>query len=470
MKDLLALCCAAAVAIFLTACQHYQPAPLDAKQTAASLDSRSLADQGLRSFLETNLHRSFAAWPAKELDLPALTLVAFYFHPSLDVARAQWGVAQAGVKSAGGRLNPVVSAVPGYTMNPAAGVSPWIPLVNVDIPITTAGKRGHRIAQAQNLAEAARLNIASAAWTVRSNLRAALLDHAAARQRAALLEKQLQLQQQIVTLLEQRLQAGAIARNELSLPRVALAKTGVELADAQRQAADARVRVAEALGLPAKAIEGAEFVFSLAPSADVAKELTTAEAREQALRGRPDVLAALAEYAAGESLLQLEIAKQYPDVHINPGYQFDQGEHKWSVGISAELPVINQNQGPITEAKAKREEAAARFVALQAKVIADIDRALAARATALDQVARQSQLTRFSREQTASVETLFKAGAADKLELSSAQLEASANDLAFLDAQIKAEQAVAQLEEAVQRPLEAWPNLEQGRTAQTSKP
>jgi outer membrane protein, heavy metal efflux system len=449
----------------LAGCARYQPAPVSATDSAATLETRSLADAGLKDFVTRHSAPPPAQWPLRSWDLQALTLAAFYFHPSLDVARAQWGVAQAAVKTAGGRPNPVVSAVPGYTMNPAAGVSPWIPLVSLDIPITTAGKRGHRVAQAQNLAEAARLSIASAAWQVRSNLRTALLDYAAARQRAALLQRQLELQQQIVGLLEQRLQAGAVARQELTLPRLALARTGVELADAQRQAAEARVRVAAALGLPAQGIAGAEFEFPIAPSAEGAPELTTAAARQQALRGRPDILSALAEYAASESALQLELAKQYPDIHLNPGYQFDQGEHKWSVGLSVELPVLNQNQGPIAEARARRQESAARFLALQARVIADIDRALAVRASALEQVERQGRLTQLAREQSAAAEVLFQAGAADKLELTSAQLEAGASDLARLEAQIKAEQALAQLEDALQRPLEGWPGLEQGRPA-----
>ena len=395
-----------------------------------------------------------------------LTLAAFYFHPDLEVARAQWHVAEAGVKTAGGRPNPIVSAVPGYSLNPARGVSPWFPLVNVDIPIETAGKRGKRIAQAQQLSEAARLNIASAAWQARSKLHISLLDYAAAKQRSDLLQKQLQVQQQIITLLEQRLQAGAIARTELTLPRVTLAKAGVEFADAARLVADARVRIAEAVGLSAKAIEAVEFDFTLALDTDAGRELTSVEARQQALLGRADILAALAEYAASQSALELEIAKQYPDVHFSPGYQFDQGEHKWSLGLTAELPVLNQNQGPIAGATARREEAGARFIALQAKVIADIDRALAVRAAAMEQVTRQSRLTQLAREQSAAVEAMFKAGAADRVELAGAQLEATVNDLVFLDTQVKAQQAIAQLENAIQRPLEAWPALEQGRAAQ----
>ena len=58
-------------------------------------------------------------------------------------------------------------------------------------------------------------------------------------------------------------------------------------------------------------------------------------------------------------------------------------------------------------------------------------RALASRAAALEQVSRQSELTQLAREQSAAVEAMFNAGAADKLELSSAQVEASASDLAF---------------------------------------
>lgn len=470
MKSRLACSCLAAVTIFLTGCQHYQPAPLDAGKSAVALEARSLAEPGLRSFVETNLHRPLAAWPPPAWDFQTLTLVAFYYHPSLDVARAQWGVARSGVQSAGGRPNPTVGVTPGYSFNAPSGTSPWFPLLNIDVPLETAGKRGYRVVHAQQLSEAARLNIASAAWLVRSSLRTSLLDYSAAQQRATLLQKQLQAHQQIIALLEQRLQAGALARYELTLPRLALAKAGVDLADAQRQAAEARVRIADALGLTVKAIKGAVFESRLPLSPDAGKELTTAEARQQALLSRPDILAALAEYAASQSALQLEIAKQYPDIHLGTGYQFDQGEHKWSLGLTAEIPVLNRNQGPINEARARREESAARFVALQARVIAEIDRALAARTTALEQVTRQSQLTQLAREQTASVQALFKAGAANKLELASAELEASSSDLVHLDAQIKVEQAVALLEEALQRPLEAWPSLEQGRTARVGKP
>jgi outer membrane protein, heavy metal efflux system len=469
--SVLAWCAAgASFAAGLAGCVRYQPAPVAPAESAAALESRSLADAGLRIFIETN-SSPLSEWPLKTWDFQKLALAGFYFHPSLDVARAQWGTAQAGVKTAGGRPNPVLTATPGYSINPASGVSPWFPSVSIDVPIETAGKRGHRVAYAQQLSEAARWSITSTAWQVRSGVRTSLLDYTAARQRAALLQKQLAAQQQSAVLIEQRLQAGAATRSELTVLRLAQARTGLDQAEAARQAAEARARIAEAIGLPARALEGVEFSFDLTTAGDAGKDLTSAEARQKALLGRSDVLAALAEYAASESALQLEIAKQYPDLHLNPGYQFDQGEHKWSLGLSVELPLLNQNQGPIAEAMARREETAARFLALQARVIGGIDRALAVRAATLDQVDRQRQFTRLAQDQAASVEALFKAGAADRLELSNAQIEASASDLAFLEAQIKAQQAIAQLEDAIQHPLGAEIALARGRTSQThSKP
>ncbi len=162
----------------LAGCARFEPRPLAPGQTAADLEQRSLANPPLESFLEKNLKRAFPDWPPAAWDEQMLTLVAFYFHPSLDVARAQWGVARAGIKAAGGRPNPLLSVVPGSSLNPV-GTSPWEPSISLDVPLETAGKRGYRVAQASQLSEAARLNIADAAWQVLSHLRLSLLDYAA---------------------------------------------------------------------------------------------------------------------------------------------------------------------------------------------------------------------------------------------------------------------------------------------------
>src|SRR5213078_1299227 len=87
-----------------------------------------------------------------------------------------------------------------------------------------------------------------------------------------------------------------------------------------------------------------------------------------------------------------EVAKQYPDIHLNPGYQLDAGENKWALGVGFTLPILNQNRGPIGEAEAKRKEAAAKFNVVQATVLADCDRAAAAVAAARAKVSTVNEL------------------------------------------------------------------------------
>jgi outer membrane protein, heavy metal efflux system len=438
-------------------CARYQPQPISPGQTAAALDSRTMDDPKFRAFLERNLHRKFDSWPLKSWDFETLTLAALYYHPSLDVARAQWRSAQGGVASAGARPNPSVSVTPGYDSQIPDTPSPWIVPVTFDIPIETAGKRARRIEQARQESESARLNIAKTAWDVRSNLRESLIDYVAASQREDIFTRQQAARQKQAQSLEQQLQAGAVAQYELSEARIALGQAGLDLADARQQAADARVRVAEAIGVPAHALEGLGLTYDLSMHPVDAAELTSKELRARALTNRADILGALADYAASQSALRLEIAKQYPDVHLGPGYSWNSGssgDNEWQLGATVELPILDQNQGGIAEAEAKRAEAAANFDALQAKVITEIDRAAAGWRVAEENLSTLEALASQQKARYDSVMAQLQAGAADQNDLLNAQIELAAGELTELDGRVKLQQAFAALEDAVQRPLD----------------
>lgn len=460
LKLSLPLFVALLAALAITGCQRFQPQPLSTEQSVAGLDSRSLADASLKDFLEKNLTHAPADWPAPRWDFEMLTLAAFYFHPSLDVARAQRDVAKAAIFTAGGRPNPSIGVTPEYSFNPPQGVSPWLPSIKLDLPIETAGKRGHRLARAKHLSESAGLNIATAAWVVRSRLRASLVDWDGARQRERLLGEQQSLQEKIVAQLEQRFRAGTISSFELATARILLTKAQVELETLRSRTAEAVARVAEAIGVPVGALHGVQ-INSSNSSNFPDTELTSSEMRREALHTRADILAALAEYAASQSALQLELAKQYPNMQLGTGYQWDQGEHKWALGIGMELPVFNRNEGPIAEAKAKRTEAAARFEAVQAKALADIDVAVAGYRGARANLGKVNVLILAQQNQQAAIQAQFKAGAADSLEVLNAQAELRAAELLRLDAEARATVALGQLEDAIQRPFDALSVVEE---------
>jgi len=436
-----------------TGCARFHSRPLSPVQNAARLEDRSLTNVALKEFVETNSNHAFATWPTAEWDFESLTWAAFYYQPSLELARAQWAVTRGGEKTAAQRPNPTLTATPGYDTTTSVP-SPWIPLTFLDIPIETAGKRKYRRAEAAHKAEAARWNVATAAWQVRSDLRTALIALKVSEQRAALVQRNVELQQKVVELLQGQVRAGATASSEAAPFRIALIKTRLDLIDSQRQVSEARTHVAEAIGIPLRALDGFRLGFTGLEALEIVNRLASAEVRRNALQSRPDILQALAEYAASESALQLEIAKQYPDVHLQPGYQYDQGDNKWTLGLVVDLPVLNQNQGPIAEAEARRLEAAARFNALQAKVLTEIDRATESVRLAQTNALTLRALVEVQNSRLNDVSTQVKAGAADQFELLQAQVESLTAELAQLDGRMKFQQAVGALEDAVQRPFE----------------
>jgi outer membrane protein TolC len=431
-------------------CVRFEPRPIAPAETAAHFEQHTLDNPALKTFLERNLSRELANWPLTEWNLETLTLAAFYYHPSLDVARAQWVVAIAGKTTAGERPNPSLSVTPAYNTTTTVP-SPWIVTPSLDIPLETAGKRGYRVAQATQLSEVARLKIASVAWQVRSAVRRSLADLDAALATEALLQEQQSIQLENLRLLELQYQVGAISAFELAQARVVADGTRLMWRDAERQSAEARAQLAQAAGVPLRALDGVEFSFDGLHA--LPAEVSIAEARRQALLNRADILSALAEYAASQSALQLEIAKQYPDIHLSPGYEYDQGDNKWSLGLSVTLPVLNHNQGAIAEAEARRAEAAAKFNALQATVLAEIDLAVAGYRGALQNQAEVNAMFADLQRQERTARAMLEAGEISKSELAGLQLRFSAAALSRQDALTKAAQATGQLEDALQSPL-----------------
>jgi outer membrane protein TolC len=429
----------AAAALLLSACatQTYEPKPLQSEQAAESFRARSLADAGMGQM---------TAW-----GLPELTQAAMRLHPDLDVARAQWRAAQAGEITAGQKPNPTVSPG-GEHHSRHQNVSPWTYSLGIDIPVETHGKREARMEQAAALSEAARLEIARVAWQVRSNLRARLMDVYLVQQQTAHLQQEIDARAQIVALLESRLAAGLVGGTDLSDARLQLQKTRAALITESARLAEARAGLAAAVGLPEHALDNVTLSFSLFERDNI--ELPADEVQRAALLNRLEIRKALASYDAAEARLKLEIARQYPDFSFAPGYSWDQGDVKWSLGLSLVLALLNKNEGPIAEARAQRDLQAAQFNALQADIIGQQAQNLARWQAAQAEISKARQLVAAQQARLAQTQRQFDAGYADRLELISAQLELITAENGVLAAQLKAQRAFGQLEDATQQPLD----------------
>jgi outer membrane protein TolC len=281
-------------------------------------------------------------------------------------------------------------------------------------------------------------------------VRKALLDLSAAERKMALIDEATSKQAEVLKLLVERIKAGAVSSLETTQPRLLAAQLRLQGSDAAKAAALARASLAESLTMSTNGLSGAKFsfaAFEMVPGRAVSH-------RRAALTHRADVLAALADYASAEAALRLEIAKQYPDIHLNPGYQLDAGENKWALGLGLTLPILNQNKGPIAEAEAKRKEAAAKFDAVQAKVLADCDRAAAGVAAARAKLATTDELLAEQDRQIDILQRVLAAGEGDRIALLSAEVERATMRISRLDALTELHAALGALEEATQTPLD----------------
>src|SRR6266852_4820796 len=360
----------------LEGCATYHPEPLDAVKTARQLDRRSLANAELCRYLAANMGANLPTCPPPQWSLAALTLAGFYYSPDLAGADARVREAGAAVITAGAVPNPTAHVGPQFREAISPNFPPWgIGSFSLDLPIETAGKRSYRIAEAERLADAARLAAAEAAWGVRSRIRAALLQYLRDLRERDLSAHEEDTLAQVVRLFEQRVRAGAASQPELYLAQSSLQGAKLKFIEIVARVSVDRNILSAALGVPLQALDGLSWPGFDSPPGQ--QRLSPAEIQQLALLNRIDLRRQLAQYAAADEALKLEIATQYPDINLAGGYSWEGGENIFELGPSAVLPVFNRNRGPIAEAEARRREIAAQFLAMQAGIIEQSRTALA---------------------------------------------------------------------------------------------
>lgn len=436
----------------LTGCapHTYHAAPISPAATAAALYSRSLDDLELEQWMKQHGGFQAPSWPLQAWDLQSLVLAAYYFNPDLDIVRANAAASDAAIMTAAMKPNPSVSVGPGY--QGPSGSQP-IAAFDFSLPIETAGKRGYRIANATHLSAASRIQLSQTAWIVRSRVRVALADDLFALGAAELLHREVELRKEYVRLTDARYRAGEVPLPHLTTARIDLTSIRQTLSAAEGQVHTTHAALAAAIGIPDSALMGKTLVWSDADNPPAPSSLPPLSAKKLALENRLDVLGALEKYEAAQSGLQLEIAKQYPDVNVGPGYSYEEGTNFLSLVVSSVLPLRNHNEGPIAEAEAQRKVAGAQLLATQSTVLADVDRTQAQYAAAYATLEVSKTAVGELKQQEQSSLSLVNAGETDQLTMVAAQLQTSVSERARLDAVLQTQLALGLMEDALQRPL-----------------
>jgi cobalt-zinc-cadmium efflux system outer membrane protein len=359
----------------LSGCVAYRPRLIEPPRQEQEFRNRSLTDSGLSDFVRRLAEGAPTRWPPETLGPQSLTWIAIYYNPDVGLARAQMRVAEAQIVAAGARPNPSISGEIGYNTSPESkALFSLIP----NFTIQTAGKRGYRILQAQRMAEAARLAVGEAGWRVRSRARTALLDYLISIRRRGLLRREEQLRSEIVQIFDRRLEVGEASRPELDVFRVDLVTTQAALLASEGETGRAHAALASAIGLPLPAIEGTRVEWPQFDSPPPEDQLPLQVVQRAGLLHRIDVRRLVTEYAAADAGLRLEVARQYPDIQIGPGYTFEEGFSRYVfTGGLAPVPLFHRNRGMVGVAEAERARVETQVEAVQAQAIGEIERALA---------------------------------------------------------------------------------------------
>ena len=399
------------------------------------------------------------AWPPREWGRAELLAVALTQNPQLAVVRAQVGAAQSREITAAERPNPDLTLQSEYARHDP---HPWLYGISLNWLLRSPEQRRLGMDIAALDTSNARLQLMDEAWSVRSELATALSDWEAARRRLSLLDTLAASEDRLVTLERRRIDAGEDAPIELLASQQSRLQIEQERAELRQAQAGAQAAAAKALGLPPEALDGVAFAWTDWGAPPALDEQVRGTLREQALLSRSDLGQAIGEYSGAEDKLRLSIARQYPEFTLSPGYYWDHGIAKFPFDVGFTLP-LNGNRGEIAEARAERELAGQRMLALQADIYGQIAAAERAEQIAMASAEAAARQLAGARRQQQAADLGVKLGAADLQEQLAAQILSTRAELDLVQAQGRLQSSRNALEDVLRSPL-SGPELELARS------
>ena len=461
------LLCSVLLSVASCGFERYTAKPIDAQALAKAYAEKSVNNSAFENFLQNNGYAK-ENLPIKTWDLNALILCSLFFNPSLDEARAQLRLSELNAATAGLKPLPTLNTNVGKSDRANGDINPFSYTLSLDIALETAGKRNIRLENAAYLSEVAKLNIAQTMWQLRINVASSYQDLQNNAALLTILAAEKQRREAIVSMMQKRVDVGVASNVELSAANLQLQQTALEYNQQRLQTNTIKAALASHLGLPLSSVNAMQFaqapdltvidrhIFDTETYSENAPDNSDAlsdDLQTRALINRLDIRTALVQYAIAENAVKLEIAKQYPDLVISPGYAYEFGDRVWSLGLSGLLNLLTKNKVAIESAKALRDVESAKFNRLQSQVINEIEQNNAAVSQTKGALKNQYAIYQSQRLNAEQMDKKFKLGEIDHVELNYAQLELQAGLKQLALSYQQYQMALIALENSVQAPL-----------------
>jgi len=447
--------------------------PLDSQATTTKILDKNPTSTSFNRYLVSQGYQE-KSLPIKVWGFDELILSALFYHTKLDIAKNKLRLAELAVHTAGIKSNPNITAGLGRSNQKNGDIIAWSYGLSVDIPIGTSNKRSIKIEKAEQEAEAARMDVAEISWTLRNQIAIDLIAYHQTTSELTLLDEELITQAGIAGMLKKRVNAGIASKTELS--NIILLGLEIEqLSNKKRAKANTiRAKLAADAGLSHEKfvllpITSLVLDRSLAKLAQALKSpLTLKKLQVQALLNRIDIRRSIANYAATEAEIKLQVAKQTPDIILSPGILFDFGDSIWSLGFSSLLNTLNKNTVLIDEAKQLRAIEGAQFEDLQATIITRINQTLV-RYRSAHQILKHAEHQHTKRlVHIKNMQKQFDAGIIGKVALNKLILNSIKAKQHLLEAKFNLLQVGNQIENVMLKPMSNFLNMSNLNDKQTT--
>jgi outer membrane protein TolC len=337
-------------------------------------------------------------------------------------ARAEWLVAKAGERTAGVRPAPGVTADVERAVSGSNGQPPWVVSIGVLATVELGGKRGARIQQARARTAQAEAELAVETWRVTSDVRHATVGITLADAAMLGAAEELAVLRQVQGLEQQRFAEAAVTSSELARTGSDVEAARVGVARAERDRIEARAALAGAIGLLPSSLHSVAVAPSTSGACERLDSLGADSLQAMALTMRPEMARTLAAYALAESAVRLQVARQFPDLEIGPGFIWDQGVHRWTLALALPALLALRHHEPLAEAEAARAAAGARVAEIQDSILGQLAFAReTCRGIRLERVAADSQMAAAQRAKSRA-DAAYARGESARLETALAQL------------------------------------------------
>ncbi len=305
-----------------------------------------------------------------------------------------------------------------------------------------AGQRGVRIDVAEkNLArvtQAIRHRERSLVYEVKTAFARAL----SGKKRVSLAGEVSRLQEELLGFTNTKFEAGEVSALEVNLAEVQNSRAKRELLSAEREYRESILALATLMGLTSGT--------SMTLDGELSPELSSMPDKESLRSGlleRPDIRAASAEVERAAGTVDLITREAIPNVTLAGFHDRDENRNETGMGLAISIPLFDRKQGEKREAQARASQARIRKAGLERRVEGEFETDYS------NLVSSQAEVSIFKKEIVAkSQENLellnlaFREGKISFFDIRLAQRETIEMQYAYLDALLKAQQAIYAVE------------------------